>query len=108
MTHHYFEVAVFALIILNMIVLALKHYKMSREWDLALWYADIVFTALFTVEAIFKLIGMRLYYFRDAFNVFDFFVIVTSIASELIVLLFCYFFHFSAPCFCFFFYHHKK
>ena len=56
---------------------------MSEEWGNALRNADTVFTSLFTLEAILKLIGMRLYYFRDAFNVFDFIVIIISITSKM-------------------------
>ncbi|XP_078484779.1 sodium channel protein 1 brain-like [Ciona intestinalis] len=78
-THSRFELAVFLLILMNMITLMMEHYKMSYEWTVALKYADISFTALFSIEAGLKLIGMRYHYFRDAFNVFDFIVILVSI-----------------------------
>uniref|UniRef100_H2ZHJ3 Sodium channel protein n=1 Tax=Ciona savignyi TaxID=51511 RepID=H2ZHJ3_CIOSA len=78
-THSKFELAVFLLILMNMITLMMEHYKMSTEWASALRGVDITFTALFSLEAGLKLIGMRYHYFRDAFNVFDFIVILVSI-----------------------------
>ena len=55
---------------------------MSPTWELALWIADIIFTSVFTLEAVLKLIGMRLHYFREVFNVFDFIVILVAIAGK--------------------------
>ena len=42
---------------------------------------NIVFTTIFTLEAILKLIGYRQHYFRIGWNVFDFIVVVVSILS---------------------------
>ena len=87
-----FELFVFGLICLNMVALGCEHYNQSKQWSQALLYADIVFTALFLLgehwifyhflkaflECVFKIIGLRAYYFRDPFNVFDFIVIMLS------------------------------
>lgn len=40
--------------------------------------------AIFTLEAIIKLIALRTSYFRDSWNIFDFVVVVGSIAALLI------------------------
>lgn len=82
-THSKFEVVVFVVIVLNMLTLGMEHYRMSQNWADALRYVDIGFTSLFAVEAFLKLCGTRLYYFRDAFNVFDFVVVLLSITGEI-------------------------
>nr|XP_039270948.1 sodium channel protein type 4 subunit alpha B-like [Styela clava] len=80
-THSKFEVAVFSVIVLNMITLAMEHYQMSKTWTTVLRYVDITFTAVFSIEATLKIIGTRFYYFRDPFNVFDFVVVILSITG---------------------------
>lgn len=84
-TNSRFEISVFSIIGLNMVALSMEHYQMSPTWTSTLKLADIVFTSLFTFEAVLKLIGMRFHYFRDMFNVFDFIVILVSITGMLFV-----------------------
>ena len=81
-THTRFELAILLLIGVNMITLSFDHYQMSAEWENMTKYIDITFTTIFGLEAVFKLIGMRYHYFRDAFNVFDFIVVIISTAGE--------------------------
>ncbi|CAK8685583.1 unnamed protein product [Clavelina lepadiformis] len=80
-TNNRFELVIFFLIFMNMITLSMEHYEMSDAWRSTLRVTDITFTALFSLEAALKLIGMRHHYFRDIFNVFDFFVILVSITG---------------------------
>ena len=54
---------------------------MTQEWIDSLRVVDIVFTGLFSVEATIKIIGLREFYFKDAFNAFDFLVVLVSIAG---------------------------
>lgn len=42
-------------------------------------YINIVFSLIFTVEAIIKLIGMKGNYFKDTWNVFDFVVVCITL-----------------------------
>merc|ERR1719361_2088296 len=86
-----FELFVFGLICLNMVALGCEHYKQSDEWIKALLYADIVFTALFLIECVVKIIGLRAYYFRDPFNVFDFIVIMLSAIGLILENLLAFF-----------------
>lgn len=83
-----FEVVIFTIIVMNMLTLAMEHYKMSAEWATALRYVDITFTTMFSIEAVLKIFGMRLYYFRDPFNVFDLVVVILSIAGVVFILNF--------------------
>ena len=55
---------------------------MSYGWIYGLSIANVVFTGIFLVEAILKLIAIGpKWYFRDRMNSFDFLVVVASIAT---------------------------
>lgn len=45
-------------------------------------YINLVFTVVFVIEAIIKIIGLRFHYFRRAWNVFDFVVVVLSVFGK--------------------------
>nr|KAG5703736.1 hypothetical protein BaRGS_023025 [Batillaria attramentaria] len=62
-------------------VMALEHYKDPDIVLQILKYSNIVFTCLYTLEAVVKLIGLRFYYFGDCWNVFDFTIVVLSIVA---------------------------
>lgn len=47
-----------------------------------------VFTVIYNLEAIIKLIGMGLHYFDDSWNNFDFFVVIVSDVGILLSLAF--------------------
>lgn len=86
-THNRFELAVFCVIVLNMITLSMEHYKMSETWSTTLRYIDILFMAVFIMEAILKIVGLRSHYFRDAFNVFDFVVVTLSLLGMIYIYI---------------------
>ena len=64
------------MILANTFVLTLVWYDMSAGWLTALEYSNYIFSIVFTVEAVIKLIAMRSNYFKDSWNVFDFVVVV--------------------------------
>ncbi|XP_054720547.1 sodium channel protein 60E-like [Uloborus diversus] len=74
-----FEMIVFALIILNMIAMTVEHYQQPDEVTHILETLNIVFTTIFGIEAVIKIIGLRQYYFTFPWNVFDLTVIVMSV-----------------------------
>ena len=45
-------------------------------------YINLFFTVVFVIEAIIKIIGLRFHYFRRAWNVFDFVVVVLSVIGR--------------------------
>ncbi len=88
-----FELAVVILILLNMAAMAVEHYNQSQAFIDALDIVNIVFTTIFTLEAVVKIIGLRWHYFRRAWNVFDFIIVVLSIiGKDLIRFIFDYYF----------------
>ena len=71
-----------SVILLNMLTMMMQHHGQSKEFDLALEYLNYVFTGIFTLEAIIRLTAMRLEYFKSGMNVFDFVIVVFSIAGK--------------------------
>lgn len=74
-----FEMVVFILIVLNMIAMTVEHYQQPDKVTSVLEILNMVFTAIFGVEAIVKIIGLRQYYFTFPWNIFDLTVIITSV-----------------------------
>ncbi|XP_061380425.1 muscle calcium channel subunit alpha-1 isoform X2 [Danaus plexippus] len=75
-----FEYAIFVLIMINTITLAMKYHDQSPEYSRALDMLNMIFTAVFALEFIFKLAAFRFKnYFGDAWNTFDFIIVLGSI-----------------------------
>ncbi|XP_069795822.1 voltage-dependent L-type calcium channel subunit alpha-1D-like isoform X10 [Narcine bancroftii] len=85
-----FEYIMFALIVLNTLCLAVQHYEQSPFFNSIMDILNMIFTAVFTVEMVLKLIAFKpmvcvekkerwLGYFSDAWNVFDFLIVIGSI-----------------------------
>uniref|UniRef100_A0A3P9NPV5 Voltage-dependent L-type calcium channel subunit alpha n=1 Tax=Poecilia reticulata TaxID=8081 RepID=A0A3P9NPV5_POERE len=87
-----FEYIMFVLIMLNTLCLAVQHYGQSALFNYVMDILNMVFTAVFTVEMVLKLIAFKprlcvpkkdrmLGYFGDAWNVFDALVVIGSIVD---------------------------
>ncbi|KAJ8283249.1 hypothetical protein COCON_G00020990 [Conger conger] len=80
-----FEYTVMAMIALNTIVLMMKYDGASLDYSNALKNLNIVFTALFSMECVLKIVAFGvLNYFKDTWNVFDFVTVLGSIADILV------------------------
>eukprot|EP00760_Papus_ankaliazontas_P006678 PhM_4_TR13136/c0_g1_i1/m.95968 len=77
-----FERVITAAILANAVTLAMYHYRIDDTFAAALNTCNIVFTSIFTFEAVVKLValGPKLY-FNDAWNRFDFVVVVVTIVG---------------------------
>uniref|UniRef100_A0A8C9TP71 Voltage-dependent L-type calcium channel subunit alpha n=1 Tax=Scleropages formosus TaxID=113540 RepID=A0A8C9TP71_SCLFO len=77
-----FEYIMFVLIMLNTLCLAVQHYGQSPLFNYVMDILNMVFTAVFTVEMVLKLIAFKPRgYFGDAWNVFDALVVIGSIVD---------------------------
>uniref|UniRef100_A0A672LTQ9 Voltage-dependent L-type calcium channel subunit alpha n=1 Tax=Sinocyclocheilus grahami TaxID=75366 RepID=A0A672LTQ9_SINGR len=77
-----FEYIMFVLILLNTVTLAVQHYDQSKFFSYVMDILNMVFTGLFTVEMIIKLMALRLrHYFIDAWNSFDALIVVGSVVD---------------------------
>lgn len=68
-----------AVIILNMIQMAVLHEGQSQEFGAMLDFTNYIFTVIFILEAALKLIAYGDTYFNNSWNQFDFFVVVASV-----------------------------
>ncbi|XP_054875100.1 voltage-dependent N-type calcium channel subunit alpha-1B isoform X5 [Amphiprion ocellaris] len=80
-----FEYAIMTLIALNTVVLMMKFYGAPDLYEAMLKYLNIVFTSLFTLECILKIIAFNpLNYLKEPWNVFDFVTVIGSITDILV------------------------
>ncbi|XP_041876278.1 LOW QUALITY PROTEIN: voltage-dependent P/Q-type calcium channel subunit alpha-1A [Corvus kubaryi] len=80
-----FEYTIMAMIALNTIVLMMKFYDASDTYEYVLKMFNNVFTSLFSLECLLKIMAFGvLNYFRDAWNVFDFVTVLGSITDILV------------------------
>ncbi len=57
------------------------HYQMSDAWVLALDNLNLAFIVIFTAEMLLKMFALRYHYFAEPWNLFDFVVVLLSLAG---------------------------
>uniref|UniRef100_T1E1N8 Voltage-dependent L-type calcium channel subunit alpha n=1 Tax=Cupiennius salei TaxID=6928 RepID=T1E1N8_CUPSA len=78
-TSQYFEYTIFVLIMINTLTLAMKFYGQPKVYTEVLDVLNIIFTTVFALEFVFKLAAFKFKnYFGDAWNVFDFIIVLGS------------------------------
>ncbi|KAJ8385873.1 hypothetical protein AAFF_G00179390 [Aldrovandia affinis] len=83
-----FEYTIMAMIALNTIVLMMKYNGASAAYENVLKNLNIVFTSLFSMECVLKIISFGvLNYFKDAWNIFDCVTVLGSITDILVTEL---------------------
>jgi hypothetical protein len=76
-----FELFITFCILLNVIVMAMEFHGMSTGLRDALAIANFVFTGIFTLEAIIKILALSSQYFKSGWNNFDLFIVVISLVD---------------------------
>ena len=74
-----FDYGIMVCIVLNMCSMALSYEGASETWESFLEITNYIFTTIFLVECILKLIAYKKAYFGTNWNRFDFFVVVSSL-----------------------------
>uniref|UniRef100_A0A671VY25 Voltage-dependent L-type calcium channel subunit alpha n=1 Tax=Sparus aurata TaxID=8175 RepID=A0A671VY25_SPAAU len=80
-----FEYIMFVLILGNTLTLAIQHYEQSKTFTSVMDLLNMIFTVVFTIEMIIKLLALRahvrfsLHYFIDPWNSFDALIVVGSV-----------------------------
>jgi hypothetical protein len=73
------------IIFLNMVIMAMSYEGCSPGYQLFLDIVNYIFTGIFILECAFKIIALGpTYYFYFGWNIFDFFVVVASIADLIV------------------------
>jgi hypothetical protein len=73
-----FETFVFVCIFLNTVCLSIQWTGMSKSHEEVMNIVGYVFSLVYTVECIIKLIVYRSLYFKDSWNIFDFIVVLAA------------------------------
>lgn len=81
-TSKYFDLAIAAVIGLNVVTMAMEYYMMPLALEYALKIFNYFFTAVFILEAVMKLValGFKLY-LKDKWNQLDVFIVILSIVG---------------------------
>uniref|UniRef100_A0A671VZ16 Voltage-dependent L-type calcium channel subunit alpha n=1 Tax=Sparus aurata TaxID=8175 RepID=A0A671VZ16_SPAAU len=75
-----FEYIMFVLILGNTLTLAIQHYEQSKTFTSVMDLLNMIFTVVFTIEMIIKLLALRAHhYFIDPWNSFDALIVVGSV-----------------------------
>ncbi|XP_044792329.2 voltage-dependent T-type calcium channel subunit alpha-1H isoform X6 [Bubalus bubalis] len=79
-TSHYLDLFITFIIGVNVITMSMEHYNQPKALDEALKYCNYVFTIVFVVEAVLKLVafGFRRF-FKDRWNQLDLAIVLLSI-----------------------------
>ncbi|XP_053280478.1 dihydropyridine-sensitive L-type skeletal muscle calcium channel subunit alpha-1 [Pleuronectes platessa] len=84
-TSCYFEYLMFFLIMLNTLCLGMQHCNQSDHVTKLSDMLNLIFTVLFTVEMILKLMAFKARgYFGDPWNVFDFVIVIGSVVDVIL------------------------
>ncbi|KAJ4932524.1 hypothetical protein JOQ06_010942, partial [Pogonophryne albipinna] len=81
-----FEYTIMAMIALNTVVLMMKYDGASDTYEAVLANLNIVFTSLFSMECVLKIIAFG-NYFKDAWNIFDCVTVLGSVTDILVTEL---------------------
>uniref|UniRef100_A0A1I8IWT3 Sodium channel protein n=1 Tax=Macrostomum lignano TaxID=282301 RepID=A0A1I8IWT3_9PLAT len=73
------KLIIVVLIFLNMAAMMIEHDKQPKIIGQCLEVVNLMFTTIFTLEAVVKLIGLRWHYFKSPWNIYDFVIVILSL-----------------------------
>lgn len=80
-SQQFFDIFIMVLICLNMVTMMVETDNQTPEKEDFLFKVNVAFIIVFTGECLLKLIALRQYFFTNAWNIFDFVVVILSIAG---------------------------
>ncbi|XP_026180481.1 sodium channel protein type 4 subunit alpha B isoform X1 [Mastacembelus armatus] len=83
-TKQFFDIFIMVLICLNMVTMMVETDEQSPEKEIILYWVNLVFIVIFTTECLLKITALRQHYFAVGWNIFDFVVVLLSIAGLLL------------------------
>lgn len=84
-SQRFFDIFIMVLICLNMVTMMVETDNQSPEKEDFLFKVNVAFIIVFTGECVLKLFALRQYFFTNGWNIFDFVVVILSIAGEYLV-----------------------
>uniref|UniRef100_A0A3Q3H2G8 Sodium channel protein n=1 Tax=Labrus bergylta TaxID=56723 RepID=A0A3Q3H2G8_9LABR len=83
-SQQFFDIFIMVLICLNMVTMMVETDNQSAEKEDFLFKVNVSFIVVFTGECVLKLFALRQYFFTNGWNVFDFVVVILSIAGTML------------------------
>uniref|UniRef100_A0A3P9GYS8 Sodium channel protein n=1 Tax=Oryzias latipes TaxID=8090 RepID=A0A3P9GYS8_ORYLA len=83
-SQQFFDIFIMVLICLNMVTMMVETDDQSAEMEDFLFKLNVAFIIVFTGECLLKLFALRHYFFTNGWNVFDFIVVILSIAGTML------------------------
>ncbi|CAJ1080118.1 sodium channel protein type 4 subunit alpha A [Xyrichtys novacula] len=83
-SQQFFDIFIMVLICLNMVTMMVETDNQSAEKEDFLFKVNVAFIIVFTGECMLKLIALRQYFFTNGWNIFDFVVVILSIAGTML------------------------
>ncbi|TDG98324.1 hypothetical protein EPR50_G00217500 [Perca flavescens] len=79
-TSRYLDLCITIIIGLNVITMSMEHYQQPQELDKALTICNYIFTLIFVLESVFKLVALGFRrFFKDKWNQLDLAIVLLSI-----------------------------
>nr|XP_030711764.1 voltage-dependent T-type calcium channel subunit alpha-1I [Globicephala melas] len=79
-TSHYLDIFITCIICLNVVTMSLEHYNQPTSLETALKYCNYMFTTVFVLEAVLKLVAFGLRrFFKDRWNQLDLAIVLLSV-----------------------------
>ncbi|KAM9336080.1 sodium channel protein type 4 subunit alpha A [Symphorus nematophorus] len=83
-SQQFFDIFIMVLICLNMVTMMVETDNQSPEKEDFLFKVNVAFIIVFTGECVLKLFALRHYFFTNGWNIFDFVVVILSIAGTML------------------------
>uniref|UniRef100_A0A3B5R3S5 Sodium channel protein n=1 Tax=Xiphophorus maculatus TaxID=8083 RepID=A0A3B5R3S5_XIPMA len=83
-SQQFFDIFIMVLICLNMVTMMVETDDQSPEKEDFLFKLNVAFIVVFSGECVLKLFALRQYFFTNGWNVFDFIVVILSIAGTML------------------------
>ncbi|VDI64607.1 Hypothetical predicted protein [Mytilus galloprovincialis] len=74
-----FDLFVTICIVLNTLFMMLEHHGQPQELTTTLEVSNYIFTSVFILEAVLKIMSWSKFYFKSGWNLFDFVIVIASI-----------------------------
>ena len=84
-SQQFFDIFIMVLICLNMVTMMVETDNQSPGKEDFLFKVNVAFIAVFTGECVLKLFALRHHFFKNGWNIFDFIVVILSIAGACLV-----------------------
>ncbi|XP_056143611.1 voltage-dependent T-type calcium channel subunit alpha-1H [Lampris incognitus] len=79
-TSHYLDLFITIIICINVVTMSMEHYNQPQYLEEVLKYCNYVFTVIFVIEALLKLVAFGLHrFFKDRWNQLDLAIVALSI-----------------------------